>query len=312
MKPKGRILVIRGGAIGDFIVTLPVLTALRQQFPDTHIEVLGYPRIAELALAGGLVDAVRSIESRAFAGFFARGGPLDKGMEDYFAGFSIIVSFLYDPDEFFQENVKRSSSAHFVAGPHRPDETQAVHVCEALLKPLERFAIFGADAVPRLVFDEVPRRPTSGRTVAAHPGSGSERKNWPEWRWQEFLVEFVKREDARLLLVGGEAESGKLQRLAKNLPPGRVELMENRPLPELAVRLRECDAFIGHDSGITHLAAALGLPGVVLWGESVATVWRPASPKMVLLTAPSGLSGIQVGSVLGQVREVLRAAPVPV
>src|SRR5881397_2890238 len=102
---SGKILVIRGGAIGDFILTLPVLAALRAQFPEARLEVLGYPHIAQLALAGGLVDAVQPIESRALAGFFARGGELAAGLRDYFSGFDIIVSYLYDPDEIFQANV---------------------------------------------------------------------------------------------------------------------------------------------------------------------------------------------------------------
>jgi hypothetical protein len=53
---EGRILVIRGGAIGDFILTLPAIAALRRQFPAAHLEVLGYPHIAQLALAGGLAN----------------------------------------------------------------------------------------------------------------------------------------------------------------------------------------------------------------------------------------------------------------
>src|SRR5260221_5504612 len=60
---QGNILVIRGGAIGDFILTLPVLSALRQHFPRVRLEILGYPHIAHLALAGRLADHVRSIEA---------------------------------------------------------------------------------------------------------------------------------------------------------------------------------------------------------------------------------------------------------
>ena len=71
---KPRILVIRGGAIGDFILTLPAIAALRKQFPRAHLEVLGYPHIARLAVAGGLVDRVQPIEARGLAGFFARDG----------------------------------------------------------------------------------------------------------------------------------------------------------------------------------------------------------------------------------------------
>jgi len=63
----GKILVVRGGAIGDFILTLPVFAALREHFPNAHLEVLGYAHIASLAKAGGLVDAVRSIEAGPLA-----------------------------------------------------------------------------------------------------------------------------------------------------------------------------------------------------------------------------------------------------
>ena len=67
-----RALVIRGGALGDFLLTLPVLAALREAEPDAHLEVLAYPGIAALARAGGLVDGVRSIEYGPLAGFFTR------------------------------------------------------------------------------------------------------------------------------------------------------------------------------------------------------------------------------------------------
>ena len=65
-RPQGKILVIRGGAIGDFLLTLPVFSALREQFPSTHLELLGYPHIAQLALEAGLVDRMQPIEARSF------------------------------------------------------------------------------------------------------------------------------------------------------------------------------------------------------------------------------------------------------
>ena len=114
--------MIRGGAIGDFILTVPVLAALRQQFPRTHLEVLGYPHIAQLALAAGLVKRVRSIEARPMARFFARNGELEQSLKDYFSEFDLIISFLYDPDNIFQTNVARCTKAQFIAGPHRPDD----------------------------------------------------------------------------------------------------------------------------------------------------------------------------------------------
>src|SRR5262245_53221759 len=96
-RQRGKILVIRGGAIGDFILTLPVLTTLRRQFPEAHLAVLGYPNIAQLALAGGLADEVQSIEARALAGFFAQGRQPDEKLAEYFRSFAMIISYLYDP-----------------------------------------------------------------------------------------------------------------------------------------------------------------------------------------------------------------------
>ena len=115
-------LVIRGGAIGDFILTLPAIAALRERFPNVRLEVLGYPHIAQLALAGGLVDAVQAIESQALAGFFAQGGTLSENLRDYFSECDVIVSYLYDPDGIFQDNVARCSAAQFIKGPHRASE----------------------------------------------------------------------------------------------------------------------------------------------------------------------------------------------
>jgi heptosyltransferase-2 len=298
-----RILVIRGGAIGDFILTLPVLAALRRQFPASRLELLGYPHIAQLALAGGLVDAVRSIEARALAGFFAAGAPLAEALADYFGSFAVIVSYLYDPDGVFQANVARCSKALFLAGPHRPDDRGGVPAAEALLGPLSRLAIFDADPVPRLT---LPAR-TSARAsrVALHPGSGSERKNWPEAKWAEFLGQLLARSERDLTLVGGEAEGNRLERLARALPAARVQLARSLPLTELAGVLSSCAAFVGHDSGISHLAAALGLPCLLLWGDTPQTVWRPPSPRVRLLQEAQGLSAMPVERVLAGALELV-------
>jgi heptosyltransferase-3 len=357
---RGKILVIRGGAIGDFILTLPVLAALRRHFPGSHLEILGYPQIARLALAGGLVDDVRSIDARPLARFFAHSDRLDEQFSDYFGGFAVILSYLYDPDRIFEQNVARCSKAQFIAGPHRPDDKLNLHATEVFLKPLERLAIFHADPVPRLRVGQAPRlqgrfknAPNQGRgrpapaespsadtalgtsrphpdlesalprppplqsgtdrrdacpTLALHPGSGSERKNWPEERWGELICRLLIDTELGILLVGGEAEGDRLKRLAAPVPEARLQIAQSLSLVELAERLQHCVGFLGHDSGVTHLAAALGLPGLVLWGETNETVWRPRSERIILLRHPRGLSAIAAESVMEQLPRILSAA----
>ncbi|HHY86094.1 MAG TPA: glycosyltransferase family 9 protein [Verrucomicrobia bacterium] len=304
MQPDcGRILVIRGGAIGDFILTLPAIAALRKQFPDVHLEVLGYPHIVQLAIAGNLVDRVRSIDARPLAGFFARNGELAPELTGYFSEFHLIVSYLFDPDKIFRTNIARCSKAQFIAGPHRPDESEELHASAAYLKPLERLAIFDADPFPRL---RVQGRLTmNGPCLALHPGSGSERKNWPEANWAEFIEHLVGRTALNILLVGGEAEGDRLRRLAATIPPDRVLLAQSLPLVEVAGLLASCSGFVGHDSGISHIAGALGVPALVLWGDTAEHVWRPPQEQVRILRSPRGLAGITTNEVVREVEQML-------
>lgn len=313
LAPLGHILVIRGGAIGDFILTLPVLAALRHHYPDARLAVLGRPHIADLALAGGLADEVRSIEDRRLTGFFLQDGDLHPEFASFFARFDLIVSYLCDPDGVFRTNLARCSGARFIAGPHRPDESRPLHAAEVFLKPLEALGIVGADPVPRLHLGAPcpPRAPASGTgspTIALHPGSGSERKNWREAKWGELIARLLDDTALDLLLVGGEAEDSRLDRLAAGRSSPRLHLAQGLPLVDLARRLSDCVTFAGHDSGISHLAAALGLPGVILWGDSVEAVWRPRSDRCLLLRDPRGLAELPVSRVLAALR-LLEARP---
>ena len=305
---QGRILVIRGGAIGDFILTLPAIAALRRQFPEAHLEVLGYPHIAQLALAGGLVNRVQSIEASALAGFFARDGELVKNLVDYFSEFDLILSYLYDPDRIFETNVGLCTEAQFIVGPHRADEAARLHAAKVYLRPLERLAIFDADPIPRLALGPrspaINSQPSTLNLLALHPGSGSERKNWPEPKWAELLDHLMSSTEFDLLLVGGEAEGERLQRLAAGLRPARGRVAQSLPLADVAHLLADCRAFVGHDSGISHLAAAVGLPGLVLWGDTAEEVWRPPSEKVIVLRHPAGLAQLPVEEVAARLRSI--------
>jgi ADP-heptose:LPS heptosyltransferase len=99
------------------------------------------------------------------------------------------------------------------------------------------------------------------------------------------------------LLIGGEAEGARCERLAATLPRHRTHLAQNLPLLKLAQKMRSCFAFLGHDSGTTHLAAALDLPGLVLWGASNEAVWRPVSSQLRLIRDDHGLDALPVETV---------------
>ncbi|MBA3963674.1 MAG: glycosyltransferase family 9 protein [Chthoniobacterales bacterium] len=296
-----RILVVRGGAIGDFILTLPALRLLREAFPAAHLEILGYQHIVALAQMSGYANATRSIEYAGLASFFSRDGELAPELMEYFGSFRQIVSYLFDPDEIFAANLKRSGVRNFIAG--SPKITDQEHAARQLARPLERLALYLDDAAA--VLTPPGTMEVGAGTLAIHPGSGSERKNWPIERFAEVAAAWLLPNEMRkLVLVGGEADGERLDRLRALLPNERIELAQNLPLTELAARLRNCGLFLGHDSGVSHLAAAIGTPAVLLFGPTEPDVWAPLNPRVRVLRASClTMSGISVAAVVEALRD---------
>ena len=143
-----------------------------------------------------------------------------------------------------------------------------------------------------------PTREAAGFEAALHPGSGSEKKNWPESSWAKLIEHLIAQTSWNFLLVGGEAEGERLDRLAHLVPPGRLDIAQSLPLVELAIRLQHSQVFIGHDSGISHLAAAVGLCGLALWAGTNPAIWRPRSDRITVLRSREDLAHLEVESVL--------------
>lgn len=299
MKP--RILVIRGGAVGDFILTLPALRLLREAFPTAQLELIGYRHIAALAERRFYADAVRSIEYGPMAGFFARGGTLDAELCEYFAGFQQVVSYLFDPDGIFEANLRRAGVKNFLAAHIRIDDS--AHAAHQLARPLQQLALYleepGAAIFPNEGDHAAANeflRDEEAPMLALHPGSGGARKNWPLARWRELIAQLLA-DSRRLLVVGGEAEHATLAELDTTFP-GRLRFARDLPLPQLAAVLARCVGFVGHDSGISHLAAAVGTPCVLLFGPTDPHVWAPANAHVRVVAAPDGdLACVGVGEV---------------
>ena len=280
-----RILVIRGGAIGDFICTLPAIGALRERWPAAHLEILGYPHIAELAHGRQYADALRSITARAMAGFFVPNGILDPAWMEYFGSFNVVISYLFDPDEVFSDNVRRCGVKHFIVASPKPCDLPAVqHYC----RPLEALAIYVEQPVPR-VFPNAVDQQAAGQFLARlgreriavlHPGSGSDKKNWPVEKFAALARWLVDELALQLVVVRGEADDTVVAKLIATLAPRPVMLASGLKLVELAGVLERCAVFAGNDSGITHLAAAVGTPTVAMFGPASVPIWEPRGDRV--------------------------------
>ena len=283
-----RILVIRGGAIGDFVLTLPAIKLLRDRFPNAHLAILGYVHIAALAHRRFYANAIRSIEEGALAPLFSMDSDLDGGLVEYFGSFDLIVSYLSDRDGTFENNLKRCSVKRLIIGPPKP--AGAEHAAVQLARPLEQLGLHLTDPAavlfPTNEDRELARQICRNAALVFHPGSGSETKNWPIENWERLGDHFLS-VGRELIVVSGEADEDRVRHLKLAWKGKPVRFTKSLALPALAA-LCENATFIGHDSGISHIAAAVGARCFLLFGPSDPTVWAPANRGVTVIRAPEG------------------------
>jgi heptosyltransferase-2 len=291
-----RLLVIRGGAIGDTIVTLPALGALRQAFPRATITLLGNPQRAILAQHPRYVNHIIDLERWDMYRLFSQHATLSEATTAFLSAFDLILSYLPTPDETLASNLRRYCQGEVLTWPPHPPAR--VHITDHLLHPVTRFLHQSYDRCPCILPDLAAHQaadhfwqaaglPAQG-VIAFHPGSGGAVKLWPLAGWHQ-VITWAARQGIPGLLISGPAEQDCDAQFwhAANLPPW--PRAHNLPLPHLAAMLARCQMFVGHDAGVTHLAAAVGTTTVALFGPTDPFVWGPRSAQAcVLWPQPSG------------------------
>jgi heptosyltransferase-3 len=284
---------------------LPALKALQDAHPQARIEILGYPHIAAIADKRFYADAVRSIEYAALSRFFARNAELPSDLRDYFGAFDLILSYLYDPDQIFENNLRRCGAQKILRGPAKIDKN--AHAAWQLAQPLQELGINVSDLAAKIFPSDEDREfarqfleNSELPPLALHPGSGSERKNWPIENWIELAKTLLNAQALfrTIIFVSGEADEKEMARLRTLFEhEAQARFAHALPLPQLAALL-EHSTFIGHDSGISHLAAAAGARCLILFGPTDPKVWAPQNEDVRVLLAPNGdLTQLDVATV---------------
>lgn len=294
-----RILVLRGGALGDLIVTLPAITRLRARWPEAEIVLVGNATAGALAQERRLVSVVLSQHEARWASLHEP-VPIPTDLRDWLATFDLVFNCWPDPDGALSGHFPVRSGQVFLSTeplPRPGTGPAAAHFCAAL-DPL------GLDSCA-LLFPLADAASTASRTgpILIHPGSGSPRKNWPLARWLEVATALPE----PVAFVIGEAEEDRWD--AAGAVTGGFTTLRRRSLQELATALAGCRLFLGHDSGISHLAAGCGADCLLLFGPTDPATWAPPSPRVQVLQAGAELAGLSVERVLAAARERLRHSP---
>ena len=286
-----RILVLRGGALGDFIVTLPALSLLRARWPRARIELAGNAPAAALARDRGLIDAVHSQHEARWSRLFSS-EPLPADFAEWLGGFDLVINYWPDPERELGRRFPLRAGQTFLTTSALPSTgPAAAHYCA----PLHALGLGPGRAWYPLTGDTAPA--SRDGPVTLHPGSGSPRKNWSDDRWRALLRELP----GPVAVILGEAE---VERWKPWIADKRGAVLAGRPLAELVAHLGRCRLFLGHDSGISHLAAACGAPCVLLFGPTDPAIWAPPAPRVRVVRRGANMSDLS----LNDVRQAVAAA----
>ncbi len=306
-----RILIIRRGAVGDTVVTLPTLGILRKNYPDAYIEVIGDPDYWEIAHKRYYVDAVSKGDAKLTPELYSRGGEIGEGLSHYFSSFDLIIGYVSDPDGVLTENLRKTGAGRVITcSPFPRDDERhaadytALALTEIGLKvnpPLfPEIYLNGEDLdfayrfFASVEFNSVETH--SNASLQIEPPLHSSQKHFVAIHPRTYGIKGLSIETfikigkwventigAKTMWITGQAEEKNLDIIKSNFPSS--PLFHLQPLPKVAAVLRLSRFYLGCDTGISHLAAAAGAPVIAFFGPTNPHVWGPRGRKVWIVKA---------------------------
>jgi ADP-heptose:LPS heptosyltransferase len=272
-----RIVVMRTGALGDTILLLPTLQLLAGALPGVKMTLIGSSWARRLQPMSGVTYDFVAFDSAELTPLFTEcPGELPQPLR------SVAAAVLYTSDPA-GPLVRTLGSAvdRFIGWPVEPapDRHAAVHFAAAVTSDLP-----SVNHIPTPSLQPTPQarraaeqwlranRPTNGPVILVHPGSGSPHKCWPITRFAALVGQLTDR-GQRVVVLEGPADEKSCRRLTTGIP--ELPVFRESNLMETAGLLSSVSICVTNDSGIGHLAAALGTATVSIFGPTNPAVWRP-------------------------------------
>ncbi len=306
-KEAQRAVILQPGALGDCILTLPLVRLVKEALNLGGVDLVGHAEYVGILPGRSCVDGIRAIDSVELHRLFVESTRFDLADQDplihLFSGYSWIITFLGEPGSDFEQNLifttNCSHSAEVVTLPLKPPQNVRQHITEIYTEhfarqsglPLEKARVdpkgvqirvtqadrdLGVEMLEQVGID------LSKRLVVIQPGSGGQKKCW---HLENFLniTRALRGPEIEVLFLLGPAEVERLRPSEKVQIHGVTRCIAHLSLPQVVGLLSCADAFVGNDSGVTHLAAGMGLRTIVLFGPTDPAIYRPLGPRVVVV-----------------------------
>jgi len=286
------ILLWHQGALGDLLLAGPALLALRRHYPQARLTALGHPGRWALLAPTLSLEAVWDSAAAAWAPLFAPDLPLPPLLTARLAPFQLALIFSPQPHLGLPARLTQAGIPAVRWLPSWPGSGrepvgayQAAHLTRlGVCLPQEPFHLLVSDAWEKQLPSVLA---AANPFLAVAPGSGHPKKNWPLAHYYQVTRSLAWSHGLAVVWLAGPGEEPILPYLRGLAAAQDHLLLAHLPLTAVAAALARCRIYLGGDSGLTHLAAAVGVPGVLaLFGPTDPRVWAPQGHGVRVLRAP--------------------------
>lgn len=301
-------LIIQPGAIGDCILTLPLAAFMKETLGLGGVDMLGHTEYIDFLPDRSCIDGISSIDSLDMHRLFIDKKEFDVADRDplisAFAGYAWLATFLGEPDSDFEHNLiytaNCSGSAEVVTLALKAPKDFAGHITDFYTRQfvtqtdlsVSPGEPWDADCLIKAAHSDVTKGmellkeagfAPDQRPVVIQPGSGGLKKCWHLDNFLAVAKELQSKGLAVVFLLGPAELDRYGNDVAKEMS-SVAPCITSLPLTHVLGLLSCAETFIGNDSGITHLAAGLGVRTFALFGPTSPTLYGPIGPNVTILS----------------------------
>jgi ADP-heptose:LPS heptosyltransferase len=291
---KPLFFVCHPGSLGDVLLSLQSIRTLRHAFSNHDFCLLTRQDVGHLLLACGEISDFWDIERNVLGEMLSNSDSISLSLQTEFDRCTHVIGWMnHGKPELEQFFLRLGIDEIIIRSPH--DESFfSTHLEDRFLDTISPFARYTApDRIPLSLSPEFQRNNHELRSlcdhdsfILVHPGSGSRHKCVPVSIFVNVIKEITERYHQHVVIVAGYAEEEIVKHLKMAVSEDWCTIVSGLDLVPLAQLMKKASCYIGNDSGITHLAAALGIPTLALFGPTDPAHWAPRAPWVRVLRGP--------------------------
>lgn len=291
------LVILHPGTLGDVLLAVPAIRRFRARYSDRDMLLIARDSIGRLLVACGVLKAWMSMEGPAGVGLFSKGGQLPHELERWLNRCDAAIAWLEDSENALRANLQEFHIPKVrIQSPASPT-LRARHQSHRFLETVEESIVDDASdrfiQVPPTLFEagrsclERLGVPRGQACVLVHPGSGSTHKCLDP-ATLALIIHHLDQKGLVPVVIEGPADQNAVGRMLE-VSRRRPLVLRDLDLTTLAGVLVQARVFLGHDSGVTHLAALLGVHTVAVFGPTDPGRWAPIGAHVTIVQGPSCL-----------------------